>query len=83
MVAQHDQARRRTAALDYAADGIRVNALASDPVPTEQLQQAGEHVQEHAARGLPIKRRSVDMKNPPSLVGRTPTPLPIRRFQYD
>jgi NAD(P)-dependent dehydrogenase (short-subunit alcohol dehydrogenase family) len=46
----------RTAALDYAAGGIRVNALAPGPILTEQLERAGEHAQAQAARAVPIGR---------------------------
>ncbi len=46
----------RTAALDYAARGIRVNALAPGPILTEQLERAGEEAQARAAGSLPIQR---------------------------
>jgi NAD(P)-dependent dehydrogenase (short-subunit alcohol dehydrogenase family) len=46
----------RTAALDYADRGVRVNALAPGPILTEQLQRAGEQAQQQAARALPIRR---------------------------
>jgi len=46
----------RTAALDYAARGIRVNALAPGPILTEQLERAGEEAQARAAGALPIQR---------------------------
>jgi NAD(P)-dependent dehydrogenase (short-subunit alcohol dehydrogenase family) len=46
----------RTAALDYAAGGIRVNALAPGPILTEALEQAGEHAQAQTARSLPLQR---------------------------
>jgi NAD(P)-dependent dehydrogenase (short-subunit alcohol dehydrogenase family) len=45
-----------TAALDCAASGIRVNALAPGPILTETLQQAGEQAQDQAARGVPVRR---------------------------
>jgi NAD(P)-dependent dehydrogenase (short-subunit alcohol dehydrogenase family) len=46
----------RTAALDYAASGVRVNALAPGPILTERLQQAGEQAQQQAASKLPMQR---------------------------
>lgn len=46
----------RTAALDYAAAGIRVNALAPGPILTEQLQRAGAEAQQRAAGALPMQR---------------------------
>jgi len=46
----------RTAALDYAADGIRVNALAPGPIRTDHLERAGEAAQRHVAAGLPLRR---------------------------
>lgn len=46
----------RTAALDYAEAGIRVNALAPGPILTEQLQAAGEQAQQWAANTLPMRR---------------------------
>lgn len=46
----------RTAALDYAAHGIRVNALAPGPVLTGQLALAGEAAQRKVADALPTRR---------------------------
>jgi NAD(P)-dependent dehydrogenase (short-subunit alcohol dehydrogenase family) len=46
----------RTAALDYAEAGIRVNALAPGPILTEQLQRAGGQAQQQAASALPMRR---------------------------
>jgi NAD(P)-dependent dehydrogenase (short-subunit alcohol dehydrogenase family) len=46
----------RTAALDYADRGIRVNALAPGPILTEVLERAGQRAQERAASSLPIRR---------------------------
>jgi NAD(P)-dependent dehydrogenase (short-subunit alcohol dehydrogenase family) len=46
----------RTAALDYADRGIRVNALAPGPILTEQLERAGEQAQQQAASALPMRR---------------------------
>jgi NAD(P)-dependent dehydrogenase (short-subunit alcohol dehydrogenase family) len=46
----------RTAALDYAARGIRVNALAPGPIHTEQLERAGERARAGVAMGVPARR---------------------------
>jgi NAD(P)-dependent dehydrogenase (short-subunit alcohol dehydrogenase family) len=46
----------RTAALDYAAGGIRVNALAPGPILTETLEQAGEQAMAQAADAVPVRR---------------------------
>ncbi|WP_020666022.1 SDR family NAD(P)-dependent oxidoreductase [Amycolatopsis nigrescens] len=46
----------RTAALDYAGAGVRVNALAPGPIFTAALRQAGEQAREHVAHGLPMRR---------------------------
>jgi NAD(P)-dependent dehydrogenase (short-subunit alcohol dehydrogenase family) len=46
----------RTAALDYAAAGIRVNALAPGPILTEQLERAGARAQQAVAGRLPMRR---------------------------
>jgi NAD(P)-dependent dehydrogenase (short-subunit alcohol dehydrogenase family) len=46
----------RTAALDYAGSGIRVNALAPGPVLTEQLRQVGAQAADQAARSVPARR---------------------------
>jgi NAD(P)-dependent dehydrogenase (short-subunit alcohol dehydrogenase family) len=46
----------RTAALDYAAEGIRVNALAPGPTLTEQLERAGEDARRKVAASLPNRR---------------------------
>jgi NAD(P)-dependent dehydrogenase (short-subunit alcohol dehydrogenase family) len=46
----------RTAALDYAEVGIRVNALAPGPIRTEQLERAGDQAMNMAASSLPIRR---------------------------
>ncbi|MFC4911217.1 SDR family NAD(P)-dependent oxidoreductase [Actinomadura gamaensis] len=46
----------RTAALDYADAGIRVNALAPGPILTEQLQRAGEQARAAAAQAMPMRR---------------------------
>lgn len=46
----------RTAALDYAALGIRVNVLAPGPIHTDNLEQAGEQARQAAAAGVPIGR---------------------------
>ncbi|GCD92591.1 SDR family NAD(P)-dependent oxidoreductase [Embleya hyalina] len=46
----------RTAALDYADAGIRINALAPGPIHTEQLEAAGEQARQAAARAMPMRR---------------------------
>ncbi len=46
----------RTAALDYADRGIRVNALAPGPILTETLERAGQQAQERTAGSLPMRR---------------------------
>jgi NAD(P)-dependent dehydrogenase (short-subunit alcohol dehydrogenase family) len=46
----------RTAALDYAAAGIRINALAPGPILTEQLHRAGADAQRTVAATLPARR---------------------------
>jgi len=46
----------RTAALDYADRGIRVNALAPGPILTETLERAGQQAQQRAAGSLPMRR---------------------------
>lgn len=46
----------RTAALDYAAAGIRVNALAPGPILTERLQRAGERAQHETGQAMPMRR---------------------------
>jgi len=46
----------KVAALDYADQGIRVNALAPGPVLTERLLSAGEAAQHRVAQAVPIGR---------------------------
>lgn len=46
----------RTAALDYAAQGVRVNALAPGPVHTENLDRAGPAARGRAAASVPMRR---------------------------
>lgn len=46
----------RTAALDYAGAGIRVNALAPGPILTEPLIRAGERAQQVVAGQVPLGR---------------------------
>lgn len=46
----------KTAALDYAADGVRVNALAPGPTHSEQLDRAGPAARERVAASVPSGR---------------------------
>ncbi|MBD1544580.1 SDR family oxidoreductase [Arthrobacter sp. IA7] len=46
----------RVAALDYAAQGIRINAIAPGPILTDRLAAAGQAAQEHVASTVPLGR---------------------------
>lgn len=46
----------KVAALEQAAHGIRVNAVAPGPILTEQLERAGEQAQRAAAQAMPMRR---------------------------
>jgi short-subunit dehydrogenase len=46
----------RVAALDYAAKGVRVNAIALGPILTERLEAAGEDAQRTAGLAMPMRR---------------------------
>jgi NAD(P)-dependent dehydrogenase (short-subunit alcohol dehydrogenase family) len=46
----------KVAALDYAEQGIRVNALAPGPILTDNLRRAGKDAQQAAANAMPLKR---------------------------
>jgi NAD(P)-dependent dehydrogenase (short-subunit alcohol dehydrogenase family) len=46
----------KSAALDYAAQGIRINAVAPGPILTDRLEQAGEEAQRQAGLAMPMRR---------------------------
>jgi NAD(P)-dependent dehydrogenase (short-subunit alcohol dehydrogenase family) len=46
----------KVAALDYADQGIRVNAVAPGPILTERLEEAGEEAQRQAGLAIPMRR---------------------------
>ncbi|GAB3561472.1 SDR family oxidoreductase [Arthrobacter alkaliphilus] len=46
----------RVAALDYASQGIRVNAIAPGPILTERLAGAGQAAQDRVAAAVPLGR---------------------------
>jgi NAD(P)-dependent dehydrogenase (short-subunit alcohol dehydrogenase family) len=46
----------KAAALEYADQGIRVNAVAPGPILTENLARAGEDAQHKAAMSMPMRR---------------------------
>jgi NAD(P)-dependent dehydrogenase (short-subunit alcohol dehydrogenase family) len=46
----------KTAALDYASRGVRVNAVAPGPILTENVERAGPEMQERAGLAMPMRR---------------------------
>jgi NAD(P)-dependent dehydrogenase (short-subunit alcohol dehydrogenase family) len=46
----------KTAALEYASRGVRVNAVAPGPILTENLERAGPEMQRRAGEAMPMRR---------------------------
>jgi NAD(P)-dependent dehydrogenase (short-subunit alcohol dehydrogenase family) len=46
----------KSAALDYAEQGIRINTVAPGPILTDRLEQAGEEAQRRAGLAMPMRR---------------------------
>jgi NAD(P)-dependent dehydrogenase (short-subunit alcohol dehydrogenase family) len=46
----------RSAALDYADQGVRINVIAPGPILTDHLRAAGDRAQQMAAQSVPLGR---------------------------
>jgi NAD(P)-dependent dehydrogenase (short-subunit alcohol dehydrogenase family) len=46
----------KSAALDYAAHGVRINAVAPGPILTDRLKRVGAEAQRQAGLAMPMRR---------------------------